>query len=240
MNDSPPTERNRLAAGLTLLEILAATLIFAMVMTVLIGTSSTAVHRVGVSARRLEASLVADEILADLEIQMKQGLAPEADEFVSLRDPYEIRVVRSGLIGDGADTVAGVGLELASLVGAELPEVAKYLKQYDIEVRWTEQSGPQSVTRTTFAYDWQLAAVEFSELFAQAGRANFGTNGGGGGGLGGGGRLGGGGGGGSGSGSGSGSGGSDSAGSGGALPDPNADPDCYNGHNARLRAKCQR
>jgi len=226
MNDSPPTERNRLAAGLTLLEILAATLIFAMVMTVLIGTSSTAVHRVGVSARRLEASLVADEILADLEIQMKQGLAPEADEFVSLRDPYEIRVVRSGLIGDGADTVAGVGLELASLVGAELPEVAKYLKQYDIEVRWTEQSGPQSVTRTTFAYDWQLAAVEFSELFAQAGRANFGTNGGGGGA----------------------DDPTDPTPSPNPLvrkpspdpPDPNVDPDCYNGHNARLRAKCQR
>lgn len=222
MNDSPPTERNRLAAGLTLLEILAATLIFAMVMTVLIGTSSTAVHRVGVSARRLEASLVADEILADLEIQMKQGLAPEADEFVSLRDPYEIRVVRSGLIGDGADTVAGVGLELASLVGAELPEVAKYLKQYDIEVRWTEQSGPQSVTRTTFAYDWQLAAVEFSELFAQAGRANFGTNGGGG----------------------AADDPTDPTPSPNPLvrkpspdpPDPNVDPDCYNGHNARLRA----
>ncbi len=217
MTDASPTARNRLAAGLTLLEILAATLIFAMVMTVLIGTSSTAVHRVGVSARRLEASLVADEILADLEIQMKQGLAPEADESVSLRDPFEIRVVRSGLIGDGADGAAGIGLELASLVGAELPEVAKYLKQYDIEVRWTEQSGPQSVTRTTFAYDWQLAAIEFSELFDRAGRDSLGTNG-------------------SGSDADENEIGNGSGGNRNASRDPNADADCYNGHNARLRA----
>ena len=49
-------------AGLTLLEVLAAAMIFAMVMTVLIGTSSSAVHRVGMSARRLEANTVADGV----------------------------------------------------------------------------------------------------------------------------------------------------------------------------------
>jgi hypothetical protein len=164
-------------AGLTLLEVLAAAMIFALVMTVLISTSSTAVHRVGQSARRLEASLVADEILADLEIQMKQGIAPEIDEEESVRDPYEIRVVRFDLLGeDGDGTVPGDALDVAALLGTGLPEVAKHLKQYDIEVSWIEQGGPQSVTRTTFAYDWELAALEFSELFDRTSRNAIGTN----------------------------------------------------------------
>ena len=65
--------------GLSLLEVLAAAMIFAMVMTVLISTSSTAVYHIGASVRRLEASMLADRILADLEIEMKQGIAPEAE-----------------------------------------------------------------------------------------------------------------------------------------------------------------
>jgi len=46
----------RSECGLTLLEVLAAFLIFAMVFTVLVGTSQTAVHSQGLAARRLEAN----------------------------------------------------------------------------------------------------------------------------------------------------------------------------------------
>ena len=152
--------------GFTLLEVLAATTIFAMVMTVLISTSSTAVHRVGVSARRLEANLVADEILVDLEIQLKLGIAPEVDQSESTRDQYVIRVLRTDLFQDpGPTDSVDAGSSIASMLGSELPEVAKHLKQYDIEVSWFEQNGPQRVTRTTFAFDWQSATIEFSSLF---------------------------------------------------------------------------
>jgi Tfp pilus assembly protein PilV len=154
--------------GLTLLEVLAAAMIFALVMTVLISTSSTAVHNVGVSARRLEANLVADELLADLEIQMKQGIAPVIEENETTRDQYAIRVFRTEIVQDqtSADS-GGTQFSVASMLGAELPEVAKHLKQYDIEVSWFEQNGPQRVTRTTFAFDWQTAAIEYSDLFAR-------------------------------------------------------------------------
>ncbi len=221
---------DRRESGLTLLEVLAATMIFAMVMTVLIGTSTTAVHHVGVSARRLEASLLADEILADLEIQMKRGIAPEVDEDESTRDPYAIRIFRTDLLPDpGAGDPNDMATGVAAMLGAELPEVAKHLKQYDIEVSWFEQSGPQRVTRTSFAFDWQMAAVEFSELFAQAGR-NGGSGFGGGGGPGGGDGGGFGGGGGPGGGFGAGGG----AGQGANPPDTH--PFRRDGHNARLDA----
>jgi len=178
MNRISKTPTRRKELGLTLLEVLAAAMIFAMVMTVLIGTSSTAVHNVGVSARRLEANLVADEMLADLEIQMKQGFAPEVDENESTRDQYSILVIRTDLFqeSDAAEANSGgTAGAIASLLGSDLPEVAKHLKQYDIEVSWIEQNGPQTVSRTTFAFDWETAAIEFGDLFARSNRAGGGT-----------------------------------------------------------------
>jgi hypothetical protein len=139
-------------------------------MTVLISTSTTAVRSVGVSARRLEASLLADDIIADLEIQMKQGVAPEIDESESVTGPYSVRILRSDISQElGASNQEGAGLGIATMLGAELPEVAKHLKQYDIEISWFEQNGPHTVTRTTFAFDWQAAALEFGDLFQQGG-----------------------------------------------------------------------
>ena len=170
-----PTRREEL--GLTLLEVLAAAMIFSMVMTVLIGTSSTAVHNVGVSTRRLEANLIADELLADLEIQMKQGIAPEVVENESTRDQYAILVIRTDLAQDSETAAApsdGTAGAVASMLGTDLPEVAKHLKQYDIEVSWIEQNGPQTVSRTTFAFDWETAAIELGDLFARTNRSGGG------------------------------------------------------------------
>jgi hypothetical protein len=178
MNWTSRTRTRREELGLTLLEVLAAAMIFSMVMTVLIGTSSTAVHNVGVSARRLEANMVADEILTNLEIEMKQGIAPKVGENESTRDQFAIRVFRTDLVQDpDADPVgsANATSSLALMLGPDLPELAKHLKQYDIEVSWIEQNGPQIVSRTTFAFDWQTAATEFSDLFARSNQAGGGT-----------------------------------------------------------------
>jgi hypothetical protein len=145
--------------------VLAAAMIFAMVMTVSISTSSAAVFHIGASVRRLEASMLADRILADLEIEMKQGIAPEStDEFE--QDPYTIRIGRIDLTQDiGAHDPNNEESIIVSTLGAELPEVLNHLGRYDIEVSWMEQSGPQSVTRISFAFDWQNARTEFSTLF---------------------------------------------------------------------------
>lgn len=167
-------------AGLTLLEVLAATMIFVMVMTVLIGTSTSAVHRSGKAAMRLEANLVADAFLGDLEIQIKQRIAPTIEQAESNREDFTIQMKRASLLGEATDGPAlglngfdeedesdsGSGArEIAGLLAGELPEVVKHLYQYDIEVSWIDSSGVQSVTRTTFAFDWQAAALEFSDLF---------------------------------------------------------------------------
>lgn len=184
--------------GLTLLEVLAATLIFSLVMTALIGTSSSGVHRVGQSLRRLEADQVADAVVADLEIQMRKRIAPVIErtewktEAEYEEDAYTIRVlnrtVQEALAapattvaeeaagaapvgessGPGATRIGG-GSGIGAMLATELPEVAKHLRQYDVEVVWNGPGGPESVTRTTFAFDWQAAQVEYEALFAAAG-----------------------------------------------------------------------
>ncbi len=201
---SPGTPRRDRRAGLTLLEVLAATMIFALVITTLIGTSSALVHRSGLAARRLEAALVADAVVADLEIQMRKGIAPviEKSEWTTEDEEYVIRALNRTL-GDalaaptttaeeaaaieagnapapdaagplGATTVGGAN-GIGSLLATQLPEVAKHLRQYDIEVVFIGPAGPESVTRTTFAFDWQAARTEFASLFPQAGDAGDGT-----------------------------------------------------------------
>ncbi len=183
-----PFPRSRRNAGLTLLEVLAAAMIFAMVMTVLVGTSSTAVHRSGQASKQLEANLVADAFLADLEIQINQRIAPVIEEADSNRDDFTIQVQRVSLLGEATDG-SGIGLngfgdadagsgagEIAGLLAGDLPEVVKHLYQYDLNVSWVDSSGVQSVTRTTFAFDWQAAALEFAELFQGAGEEGTGED----------------------------------------------------------------
>lgn len=194
----PAASRRR--RGLTLLEVLAATMIFSLVMTALIGTSTSGVRRAGEAARRLEASELADAVVADLEIQMRQGVAPqvEREEWQSEDEVYTVRVqnrtiqealeapttsleeqaaVEAGTApteafpASGQTRIGGAGGGIAAMLAAELPEVTKHLRQYDVEVAWQGSNGPQSITRTTFAFDWQTAKVELADLFPQAGGA---------------------------------------------------------------------
>ena len=189
------TERMRGERGLTLLEVLAATMIFALVMTVLVGTSSTAVHRSGLAARRLEANLLADAVVADLEIQMRKKIAPvvEQTQWTTEDEEYVVHVQNRSieaalaapaetLADDAAGTATpvrpgpgstqiGAGSGIGTLLAGELPEVAKHLRQYDIEIVWIGADGPESVTRTTFAFDWQAAQLEYAALFTAEGGA---------------------------------------------------------------------
>lgn len=173
-------DRRRGARGLTLLEVLAAFLIFSLVFTVLVGTSQTAVHSQGLALRRLEASLIADEVLADLEVQIQQRLTPILADGLS-RELFEVEVTSSPFAapapdaGAAAAPAAGDALSLAgagggaALLAASFPEAAPFLLRYDVVVRWMEAEGPQQIGRTTFAFDWETASVALADLFAVAG-----------------------------------------------------------------------
>jgi type II secretory pathway pseudopilin PulG len=170
--------------GLTLLEVLAAFLIFSMVFTVLVGSSQTAVRSQGLSVRRLAAYEIAQSALADLEIAMARHDLPSVDEDESESDGFVVRVHEATLMSEDSQNQPSAspdldlgGTDLVSQMAAQLPEIGKFLMRYDVEVEWTEASRPETITTTTFAFDWTGAREEFPELFAAGGSDPDGSRG---------------------------------------------------------------
>ena len=164
--------------GLTLLEVLAAFLIFSMVFTVLVGSSQTGVRSQGLSVRRLQAHEIAESALAELEIAMARRELPSIEEEERELDEFIIRVremsfrseQESSPASTNSDSLSASGsADILSQLAAQLPEVGKYLMRYEVEVEWTEASRPEKITRTTFAFDWPEFEVENASLFAAGG-----------------------------------------------------------------------
>lgn len=166
----------RARRGFTLLEVLAAVLIFSVVATVLIGSSGETIRRVGLSTARLEASELAERELARLEaILATRGLPPEDSE--ETVDDFTVRVWSEPALGDlgggGAAPSAGGGLDLAALVSggfgpllaAEAPGIDRFLLRYEIRVEWSDGAIDDSVRRTTYAFDWESARQALPDLF---------------------------------------------------------------------------
>ena len=170
--------------GFTLLEVLAAAMIFAAVVTVLIGSSSETIHRAQISRNRLEASELADREMALLEaILVQQGALPEDKE--DLDEEFLVRVwsepalenlgggsTRSEISGDAVQALATGGqgaVGIGALIAAQVPGIDAFLRRYEIRVEWTDGAVVDSVRRTTFAFDWQGAREALPELFQSAG-----------------------------------------------------------------------
>lgn len=161
--------------GLTLLEVLAAFMIFSLVFTVLVGSSQNAVRTQGTSFRRLEADEIADSTMADLEVQLARRELPLIEEEEIDLDPYTVRiteapfgsndeVANSGVqVGPSAESLAG-GSDVMAILAAEMPEIAPFFHQYEVEVEWQEGNRPMSVRRVTLGFDWPAASGVFSAL----------------------------------------------------------------------------
>jgi prepilin-type N-terminal cleavage/methylation domain-containing protein len=171
-------QRTSRANGFTLLEVLASAMIFAMVVTVLIGTSSNAVHRVGLSASRLEASLIAEEELALLESFLNTHRTPPDDK-EETKDRFAVRVYSEPAVDDFGGGIVGSPEQsgdpgnstpgsVAGILAAEAPGVDQFLLRYEIRVEWIEGALPETIRRTTYAFDWEGARAALPELF-QAG-----------------------------------------------------------------------
>ena len=162
--------------GLTLLEVLAAFLIFSMVFTVLVGSSQSGVRSQGLSIRRLQAHEIAESALAELEIAMLLQKLPSVDEEESEHDGFILRIQEMPFIPEqdpGPSSTDSLSTEsssdILSQLAAQLPEVGKFMMRYEIEVEWTEATRPEKITRTTFAFDWEAAQTEYASLFEAGG-----------------------------------------------------------------------
>jgi prepilin-type N-terminal cleavage/methylation domain-containing protein len=152
--------------GFTLLEVLAAIAVLAVVYTVLATSAMQGLANEGESYRRLRASLIADRELATIEaglIQQPPDLGVTEREEGDYAIAIETRAFDLGTFAAAAQegvrtTKPGGGESRASdaafqLLTAPRDQSAPPLVEIQIAVRWIEGNDEQMVTRTTFASD---------------------------------------------------------------------------------------
>ena len=171
--ECPPSGRPVGLRAFTMLEVLAAVSVLAIVYLVLANAAIEGLRAEGESLRRLEASLIADELLNDIEAQLNLALAmPESSEEIE-RDEFRVRIdIRQfdPELDSGGERTESAGVEaedLATFLESEMGIGFSILRTVEIEVSWTEGAGERSVVRRTFGYD-AVAAAEI--LGAAAGQ----------------------------------------------------------------------
>jgi prepilin-type N-terminal cleavage/methylation domain-containing protein len=143
-------------AAFTLLEVMAAVAVVAIVFSTLARVASEGLRSEGISKRRLEASLLADSHLAEIETQLAVGIAPEIGESESEEDPFSILIkvtsfdIASAIPGSGfGDTDPPTEATLAGVLGGE----ASPIRAIEVTVTWLEGFNEYRVIRNTFGID---------------------------------------------------------------------------------------
>jgi prepilin-type N-terminal cleavage/methylation domain-containing protein len=151
----------RARRGFTLLEVMAAVAILGLVYAVLARAATQGVVAEGASRRRMQAALLADARLADLETRLATGeILPdgtreeELDEFriaVGV-EPFVVPEELLDLVGPPADSGA------QSLLGDVNGRQPSALRVLHVTVAWSEGLIERQVERITLVPD--LAALE--------------------------------------------------------------------------------
>jgi prepilin-type N-terminal cleavage/methylation domain-containing protein len=164
--------------GFTLLEVLAAVAILGIAYITLGSSGIQGLQHEGEARRRLEASLLADSVLFDIEDAIEWDVAPslgeeereEGDFTIAVTvSPFSIVVPEeSGRDGkrldDARSRLGGSGEQArppaipgSSLLGGSGPGAASPLRRIDVQIIWNEGFGERTVSRTTFALDRDAA-----------------------------------------------------------------------------------
>jgi prepilin-type N-terminal cleavage/methylation domain-containing protein len=169
--------------GFTLLEVMVAVAMLGILTAVLVRLSSQGAMAEGEARRRLEASLLADQLLVELEGAWRAGAPVETgrrEEAVGdFRVVVDVAPLDPAAFGMAAlvedargrtDRRRGPSLAEgppALLVGAGRSQPP--LSVVTVAVSWLQGVQEQAVTRTTFAFDRQAAAPLLEPLAAEAG-----------------------------------------------------------------------
>lgn len=147
--------KKRAERALTLLEVMAAVAILGLVYAYLSKAASQGILTTGESRWRLEASLLADQELADIERETRAGTPLDAgeqdrevDDFTVVRR-IEIWSLPPELLPEPDTDTDAEGTSL--LAGsATAPGI---LRRIQVVVRWFDGVHDQSIERVTFDYD---------------------------------------------------------------------------------------
>ncbi len=157
-----------MTAGLTLLEVLAAVAILGLFYTVIAGVAIQGLRAEGEAARRLEASLLADRVMTELETGLEAGLPPPLGRSQEERDAFQLTVevaplelTLPPLPGETETVSSEPGLLAGSGPGAPSP-----LRRIDVHIAWLEGNDERTLTRTTFGFDAEAVSTELQALDA--------------------------------------------------------------------------
>jgi prepilin-type N-terminal cleavage/methylation domain-containing protein len=148
-------------SAFTLLEVLAAVAILGVLYVVLADVAIQGLRAEGRSRRRMEASLVADRALSEIEIEIEAGGVPEFGHLPEteedlFRIAVEVRPYSIPLLGGAAD--AGSDTAAPSEGGA-----LASLREIEVTVTWDEGVDELQVVRTTYAFDAAAASGQLLE-----------------------------------------------------------------------------
>jgi prepilin-type N-terminal cleavage/methylation domain-containing protein len=145
-----PRPAARRSGAFTLLEVLAAVAILGIWFAVLANVAIQGLRSEGVNERRIRASLIADRVLADVEIGFDLGEMPGENPDVQEEDEFTITVeqlpISSAEFGE-------VDEELMTLLTGDLASLAADVYTVAVRVTWTEGAGEESVHRNTYVWD---------------------------------------------------------------------------------------
>jgi prepilin-type N-terminal cleavage/methylation domain-containing protein len=146
----------RNSAAFTLLEVMAAVAVIAIVFTTLARVANEGLRSQGLNRRRLEASLLADQYLSEVEIQIASGVAPEIGESESEEGTFAILVSVTSFDIASAIPVAGFGAtdpgQESTLPGV-LGDGVSPIRAIQIAVTWVEGVEEMRVIRNTYGID---------------------------------------------------------------------------------------
>jgi prepilin-type N-terminal cleavage/methylation domain-containing protein len=162
--------------GFTLLEVLAAVALIGFAYVALSQAGIQGLRIEGDARRRLEASLLADRTLADLEAAVETGSVPapgtderEEDEYVVATEvaPYSL-TIPAPKPKTGEERTTTPAPEEGGLLGSTKPGSSSALRRITVRVSWPEGDGERAVERTTFAFDAESVRSELDKLDAAA------------------------------------------------------------------------
>lgn len=119
--------------------------------------------REGESLRLMEAALLADNVLAEIEATTVDGTAPEHMQDTREEPPYTVYIRVAGFAGGGLRAFAPASPpendpdapppDLQGLIGKEMPGLSQHLRTIEVKVNWKESGRNRQVVRTTYAFD---------------------------------------------------------------------------------------
>src|SRR5262245_29556879 len=166
------------SAGLTLLEVLGAVALLGILYTALAGNAANGLRSEGESRRRLAASLLADDRLAELELSLASGTAPtvgteekEVEGFSVSTEvrPFQLPARKEEPHAEPTSLAAKRAAERAKdapslFAPPRSPTAPSALLSVDVVVRWKDGVFEREVRRTTYAVDASAVQAAFDAL----------------------------------------------------------------------------